>query len=372
MEKAVMSTNTGNNKKSKENKGEKRSKGKASSPALSLRGIRQYRSGYIVDVTVGGKRRTKTVATLEEAVALREKLRSAVSNDELNGAASIPTPPTFWTLEQATERTMQVVWAGRPAYKTMCINSKIVLDFFGAATPVERITLDDIDRFVAHLLNERGNSGGTVNRKLSCLSRILRTAFERGKLEKMPKMPKRREAEHRIRFLTPEEEARMLTILEAMAPQDVQDAVLCLLYTGFRCGELWRLECRDINLEHGTLTAWKTKNHHPRTIPIVARIRPVIERRFFACGGMGRLFPTANNDWLRHWWDRMRYHMGMADDPQFVPHMLRHTCATRLSQAGVSMPIIKEWMGHTTITTTARYAHFSPTDLRNAASLLGG
>lgn len=340
-----------------------------SNPSLSLRGIRHHRSGkLIVDVTVQGKRLTQVAATLEEALTIREKLRNTAS-DEAN------TPDVrvaFWTLEQATERTMQVIWAGRPAYKTMRINSRAVLGFFGAATPVQDITLDSIDMFVAYLLNECGNSNGTVNRKLSCLSRILRTAFERGKLEKMPKMPKRREAEHRIRFLSPEEEARMLAILEAMATQDVQDAILCLLYTGFRCGELWRLECRDIDLERGTLTAWKTKNHHPRTIPIVARIRPVVERRHLACGGVGRLFPGASNDWLRYWWDRLRYHMGMEDDPQFVPHMLRHTCATRLSQAGVSMPIIKEWMGHTTITTTARYAHFSPTDLRNAAKLLEG
>lgn len=335
------------------------------------RGIRPHRSGYIVDVTVGGKRRTKTAATLEAALLAREALRNAASATSNSAGAGDDTSRDDWTLEQATERTMQVVWAGKSAYKTMLINSKAVLGFFGADTPVQDITLDDIDRFVAHLLNERGNSGGTVNRKLSCLSRILRTAFERGKLEKMPKMPKRREAEHRIRFLSPEEEARMLTILEATATQDVQDAILCLLYTGFRCGELWRLECRDIDLERGTLTAWKTKNHHPRTVPIVGRIRPIIERRMQACGGTGRLFPMGSNDWLRRPWDILRYHMGMDDDPQFVPHMLRHTCATRLSQAGVSMPIIKEWMGHTSITTTARYAHFSPSDLRHAATLLG-
>ena len=345
---------------------------KKSTTTITLpKGIRRHRSGYIVDVTVGGKRKTRTAATLEAAIVTREALRNEVSAapDGLGGSAGHVRD--FWTLGEAAERTTQVVWAGKASYRTLMLNCKAILEFFGADTPVQDITLDSIDLFVTHLLNERGNSGATVNRKLSCLSRILRTAFERGKLEKMPKMPKRREAEHRIRFLSPEEETRMLTILEATATQDVQDAILCLLYTGFRCGELWRLECRDIDLEHGTLTAWKTKNHHPRTVPIVARIRPIIERRMQACGGVGRLFPTGSNEWLRRPWDVLRYHMGMSDDPQFVPHMLRHTCATRLSQSGVSMPIIKEWMGHTTITTTARYAHFSPSDLRHAASLLG-
>ena len=127
----------------------------------------------------------------------------------------------------------------------------------------------------------------------------------------------------------------MLTILEATATQDVQDAILCLLYTGFRCGELWRLECRDIDLERGTLTAWKTKTPHPRTVPIVGRIRPIIERRLQACGGTGRQFPMGSTDWLRRPRDILRYHMGMDDDPQFVPHMLRHTCATLVTGGGV-------------------------------------
>ena len=43
------------------------------------RGIRPHRSGYIVDVTVGGKRRTKTAATLEAALLAREALRNAAS-----------------------------------------------------------------------------------------------------------------------------------------------------------------------------------------------------------------------------------------------------------------------------------------------------
>ncbi len=46
------------------------------------------------------------------------------------------------------------------------------------------------------------------------------------------------------------------------------------------------------------------------------------------------------------------------------------TCATRLAQKGVTMMLIKEWMGHSTIQTTARYTHFAPKDLRKAADLL--
>lgn len=53
-----------------------------------------------------------------------------------------------------------------------------------------------------------------------------------------------------------------------------------------------------------------------------------------------------------------------------VPHMLRHTCATRLARAGIGMPVIKEWMGHSAIQTTMRYSHFAPSDLARAGELL--
>ncbi len=61
---------------------------------------------------------------------------------------------------------------------------------------------------------------------------------------------------------------------------------------------------------------------------------------------------------------------GLSDDPQFIPYALRHTCASRLAQAGVSMMVIKEWLGHRNIATTSRYTHLAPKDLRNAAQVL--
>ena len=130
-------------------------------------------------------------------------------------------------------------------------------------------------------------------------SRILRTAVERGKLAAMPKIPRRKEAKHRIRFLSAEEENRFITTFMQFGYHHHAEAFLILLYTGFRTGECWRLECRDIDLLHGTITAWKTKNGNPRTIPIVERIRPILERRMREeADASGRLFPQGTNIWF--------------------------------------------------------------------------
>ena len=327
------------------------------------RGIRRHKSsGFIVDVTFNGERRTQTAVTLEQAIIVQNNLRTQL----LQAVQTLES----WTLKTAVEKTIDLVWAGRGGEISSRRNARAALDFFGENCLLPSITTDRIDEYVQALL-KKGNSGATINRKLAALSRCLRTAEERNKLAAVPHMPRRPEGEHRIRFLTEAEEARMLSIIEQLgyAPL-LTDVILVMLYTGFRCGEVWNIQAKDVDLEIGIITAWKTKNGHPRTIPIVAKIQPILERLIAESGG-GKLFPGCNNTWLRPRWLRVRYHMGMTNDDQFVPHMLRHTCATRLSRAGRPMSEIQAWMGHSSIQVTSRYTHFAPNDLYKAAEALG-
>ena len=41
-------------------------------------------------------------------------------------------------------------------------------------------------------------------------------------------------------------------------------------------------------------------------------------------------------------------------------HDMRHTFASHLAMKGAPIPQIQQWMGHSTITMTMRYAHLSP------------
>ena len=62
--------------------------------------------------------------------------------------------------------------------------------------------------------------------------------------------------------------------------------------------------------------------------------------------------------------------MQLDRDTQFIPHALRHTCASRLVQRGVSLLVVKEWMGHKSIVTTQRYSHLAAQNLFDAARVL--
>lgn len=54
------------------------------------------------------------------------------------------------------------------------------------------------------------------------------------------------------------------------------------------------------------------------------------------------------------------------------PHDLRHTCASHLVQGSwgrtMSLPELRDWMGHSSTKVTERYAHLAPEGLRGAAA----
>ena len=53
-----------------------------------------------------------------------------------------------------------------------------------------------------------------------------------------------------------------------------------------------------------------------------------------------------------------------------TPHTLRHTTASRLAQAGLGMLQLQQFMGHSNLNTTQRYAHLAPNWGDSVISLL--
>lgn len=337
--------------------------------------IRQRGTKWQVDVQVKGRRRSVSAATREEAEAKEAELRAHL----YAGETSTPSH-RVWTVGEAFDRTYQVAWAGARSERTMRLLGQRICAHFGRGTRLSAVTTDALDDWVV-ALKARGNSNGTINRNLAGMSKMMSVALDRGRLDKKPKMPRLREAQGRIRYLTDDEEATVLHLFRQWGKADHADAFVVLIDTGLRCGELWKLEGRDLDLSHGVVSVWQTKADLPRSVPMTRRVRAILERRRaappFLAGdvaggwapGSDRLFPF-DNFWFRNGWLRVREHMGLAGDPQFVPHVLRHTCASRLVQRGVTIPVVKEWLGHKTITVTMRYAHLAPANLLAAVSVL--
>lgn len=325
-------------------------------------GIRLHKTGkFIVDITIKGERTTKTFEKLEDAILWRTEAKQK----------GIETAVSLWTIKEARAAVMASRWNYVLDPHTPSINSACAVEFFGPDCLLKDITKERIDSYVEYL-RSIGNSNATINKKLTIIRVLIAEAEERGRYggTKIPKITRQKPRDHRIRFISPEEEHDFLQAMRTRGYNDQADAVLVLLYTGFRCGELWKLEVRDVDLVNNVITTWETKTGRSRSVPIVPCIRDVLKAHCVGKKDSDSVFPGSCHRWIKYCWALCKKDIGLADDEQFVPHMLRHSCATRLSQQGVSLPVIKNWLGHSCIDTTMRYAHFNQKDMFTAMELL--
>jgi integrase len=218
-------------------------------------------------------------------------------------------------------------------------------------------------------LAQIGNSDSTINRKVSCLSTMLRYALMHQYIPSLPHIPKKKEPEHRIRWITEKEQDELLAFFQYIGQEDMEDIIKVSLDTGARRGELLRIQARDIHNQQ--LHIWESKSGKSRTVPLTNRAAAVLGKRAnITEHPTDKLFAGWTGDGIRHYWDRARQHMGLVRDPQFVPHVMRHTFCSLLAMKGVPIPAIKELAGHSSIVTTQRYVHMSPASLSDAIGLL--
>ncbi|GGX91328.1 integrase [Litchfieldella qijiaojingensis] len=279
-----------------------------------------------------------------------------------------PTQTRGVTMAQLREETLTHHWAGAKSKKTSEMNSASVCEALGWDLPVISVTTRRVENMVIKL-SEAGNSDATINRKLSALSTMLKYGQKHGYVQQLPDMSRKREPEHRIRWVTPEEEAEALAYFEHVGQEDMADFMCLALDTGFRRSELLRLQARDVS--DGKVFIWESKSGRARSVPLTRRASAILGKRLNRIEKpTDRLFTGWTKDMIRYHWDRARHHMGLMGDPQFGIHVLRHTFCSRLAQRGVPIPAIKELAGHSSIVTTQRYVHMSPDNLRNAIGVL--
>lgn len=261
------------------------------------------------------------------------------------------------------------VWKGSKGEKSVKVNCKAVLDHFGLNNPYRHITTDSIDAFIA-TMQGKGNGDGTINRKLAAISKMLRFAHARGWIEKLPIIERKQEPLNRLRWLSDAEEAELLQRFTDMGSHDLSTLCLFLVDTGARVGEALKLEWRDIDSQHKLVRFWDTKNGQARSIPVTTRVMDMLnEIEVLGLGGKGP-FSEIKQTTFNHKWVVVRRAMGLDKDDQFVPHALRHTCASRLVQRGVPILTVKEWLGHKSLAITLRYAHLAPQQLLEAVKVL--
>lgn len=324
--------------------------------------IRPRGNKFQVDVFWDGKRVRKTADTKVDAKTLEKNLLAELKAGLIGGAEK---PSDGKTLREIFLITKNLYWRGAKDERGSTATAEAVLEILGDSTPINSISAEDIGDLILKL-ESKGNSNATINRKLAALSKLFTVASERSLVAKVPKIPFRKEAKHRIRWVTDQEEVTMLSFLEHINLLDMRDFVIVALDTGFRESELLNFHVRDY--QNGMLHIWESKNTEARAIPATDRVKDIIENRVKR--GFKKVFENLSLHDLRWSWQKLRTHMKLTDDLQFVIHCLRHTCCSRLVQRKIPLKVVKDWMGHKSLNTTLRYAHLCPSNLEDAMQTL--
>ena len=315
---------------------------------------------FQASLVVDGRRVRKAFPTAAQAEAF-------IRECEAKSVLGIPVSESLRQskrLGDVFERVRDECWAGKKAEEQLTRQGELVVEHFGADTPINRIDADGIAQMASRMKKE-GKSNATINRRIAALSKMLSYAYRLRLLERKPYIPREKEAIGRVRYLTRGEEELMVEKFRYLEQHDYADLCVFLVDTGFRVGEALKIQWRDVN---GRLVhVWDTKNGTSRSVPLTQRAADTLEKRRGSGAGP---FSGISQHSFNHAWDRMRTLIGLAADVQFVPHALRHTCASRLVQAGVPILTVKEYLGHKTLSMTLRYAHLAPKQLWNAMQAL--
>ena len=236
-------------------------------------------------------------------------------------------------------------------------NAKLVVDFLGSNRLVSSIDRSQVNSLIESLYC-KGNSSSTINRKLSALSVMLSVAEDEGWIEHHIRIPRQKERQGRKKVITKEEELIIYSVCDRLGMADLKDYIQFTLDTGFRKMESLNILVRDCQDGIATLYDGETKSGKGRKVPLTERAMRIVSARKFKV----RLFEGMNEYSLRRDWDKLRDVLGYGEE--FVVHTLRHTCATRLGEAGHSAMFIKEWLGHSSVVVSQQYVHLNVDHLK--------
>lgn len=209
-----------------------------------------------------------------------------------------------------------------------------------------------------------------ANRVIALLSRIFSMAIRWHMRSDNPCKGIERNQEHqRRRYLDAAELARLTKALAGYRDQQSANIVRLLLLTGARRGEVLAMKWKDLDLNTGV---WNkpgatTKQKIQHTIPLSeAARRLLLSIHQEASAGAEWVFPANDSGPRRDVKDAWAALCRTANIHGARLHDLRHTYASVLASAGLSLPVIGALLGHATPVTTARYSHLFDDPLRVA------
>lgn len=352
-------------------------------------------------IQVGGKRRQRSFPSERLAWEWVDSAR-----DIADTTPTTKAPPTLldvgktWFDDREKAGRVRHVRQERSAWRAH------VETWQDAHRPLRSLTRRHVNDFVSSLGARAKIGRQTVKHVLRLVRQVVAHAHDTGVISADPiatlRVPRAAHvsASDAWTWLRPDE---ITAVLSACRDTEQRALVTVAIYTGLRKGELWQLRWSALQLDGAApelhVRGKLKSSHAERTVPLlppavealkllkamkpkrpkageVVQLDPLVWPS--ASGGVRRA--DADAGWASKRWrlapgEPLRLTEGVPARAGIVRrvrfHDLRHTCASHLVQGTWGPPMrledVRQWMGHSSISVTQRYAHLSPTGLRGKA-----
>jgi integrase len=272
---------------------------------------------------------------------------------------------------------------GIASYRNLIAHETVLCRLLPMKKHIDEITSRDLEKFKRDRIAE-GVGAEPIKYGLLLIRGTLKFAQQLGYQVSDIAFPQIKLPKNSLRYLSDEEECRLLVALDPMrhgaglppvaersaemqrSLQDAYDLVVLLLDTGARYSEIANIEWQRIDLASRTIHLWRQKVQNETVLYMTDRVFEVLSRRD-ATKASCYVFCNRNGDARGYSAMSIRKAIQRTGLRDCRIHTLRHTHASRLVQNGMSVYEVKEILGHSDIKTTLRYAHLEQRQVTSKA-----
>ena len=243
---------------------------------------------------------------------------------------------------------------------------------------VADITLDDLQSpdviaFLSHVESKRANTVSSRNIRLAAIRSFFKYLVEHDlpradQYQRVLSIPNKRARVPAARYLEPEEIKQIIAQPDRSSLSGCRDhALLLFLYnTGARVSEALGVRMEHLSLNTPRHVRLFGKGNKERICPLWRDTAAALQRLLAARGARSQDWLFCSRSGVRLSRDGVAYilkkysALAAQSSPalrrrRITPHMFRHSCAVALLQAGVDITVIRDYLGHASISTTSRY-----------------
>jgi len=235
--------------------------------------------------------------------------------------------------------------------------------------PPDRLGPEHVRSYQLYLIQQRKLCWQTVQSRLSALRFFYTRTLKQPWFDSEVTKPKLR---RKLPLVWSREEVR--TLLDHTTNLKHRALFATLYGAGLRCQEALDLKVTDIDSKRMLIHVCDGKGGFPRQVMLSPRLLELLRRYWRSSKPKDWLFPGRSSTrplyatGIRILCQRLRKQLGMAKP--LTPHVLRHSFATHLLDAGTDLRTIQLLLGHRDLSTTARYLHVSERRLHATVSPL--